>query len=163
MIVHWHILSPCHHKVTEEGDCSRGDGAVSSSITILFRVHPHFVCWECRNKSPKKARRNNGLTIIVLISFIMTMPSDDFKVARAGMTVLENMKIIPADIALRITEVVMTASGTLSIHHLFRKLPLFTGEEGRRLSALPYCDCILKLVLVCYQSWTNTTYYTWSM
>ena len=48
--------------------------------------------------------------------------------------------------------IIMTASGTLSIHHLFRKLPLFTGEGGRRLSALPYCDCVLKLELVCYQS-----------
>ena len=59
---------------------------------------------------PKKATTKRGLTIMMLILFMVFIPTSASKVARDGMIVLEKMKMIPAAMEFKTTDINMIPS-----------------------------------------------------
>eukprot|EP00594_Rhizosolenia_setigera_P008616 CAMPEP_0178967324 /NCGR_PEP_ID=MMETSP0789-20121207/17517_1 /TAXON_ID=3005 /ORGANISM="Rhizosolenia setigera, Strain CCMP 1694" /LENGTH=71 /DNA_ID=CAMNT_0020652893 /DNA_START=292 /DNA_END=507 /DNA_ORIENTATION=- len=68
--------------------------------------------------------------MMMLILFMTLMPTSESKVAREGITVLEKMKMIPAAIELRMTDVNITDSSLESKYH-------FSSETKEKFSISP--------------------------
>ena len=62
-------------------------------------------------------KTKRGLTMALLMVFITYIPTLGSHVESAGMMVLEKMKMIPAAIALRMTDVSITASAGDASNH----------------------------------------------